>query len=92
MYVERRIQRSGTYVDCLAHNGETAGCANNGDAASPEALGTETGILVVVGAVVEASAAPADGCKYHAATVVPGRRLKCFVPATMSLRFEFVGQ
>jgi hypothetical protein len=73
--IDRRIQRSGTDVGCLARNGETAGCANSGDAATPEALVAKRGILAVVGAVVEAFAAPADSCRYHAATAEPGRRL-----------------
>jgi hypothetical protein len=84
MCIDRRIQRSGTDVGCLARNGETADCANSGDAATPEALVAARGILAVVGAVVEAFAAPADSCRDHAATAEPGRKLQCFVPATTS--------
>ena len=86
------IQHSRMGVDCLAHNGQRVSCANSGDVASPEALRPERDILVVVEAVVEALAEPADDCKYPAATVAPGHRLKCSVAATMSLVFGNVGQ
>ena len=95
MYIDCQMQCPGTDIGCLARNGERAASANNGDAASPEALGAERGILVVVGGVVEAfaaHAAPAGGRKYHVATVVPVCGLKCFAPATTRPLSEFAGQ
>jgi hypothetical protein len=95
MNIDCQMQRPGTDIGCLARNGERAASASNGDAAIPGALGAGRGILVVVGAVVEAfaaHAAPADGRRNHVATAVPVRGLKCFAPATTRPPSAFVGQ
>ena len=90
------MSRSGTKVDRLAHSGERAGCENTEDEASLGRPVVERGILEVVGAVEgaveEALAVSADGCKYHVATAAPGHKLKVPVPATTSPMFGAVGR
>ena len=92
LHIDHLIPRSGTNVDCLAHNNETAGCASIVDEASPGVRVAERDILEVVGVVGAALAVPVDDCDYHAATAVPGHKLKLLVPATRSPTFGFVDQ
>jgi hypothetical protein len=92
MNIDRPMSRSGTKVDCLAHNGERADCENIEDEASLGCPAAERGILEVVGAVEEALAVSADDCKDHVAIAVPGHKLKVPVPATTSPMFGAVGQ